>query len=394
MTLLTQKLRGIGDRLSIAAMGTVTAFLLSGPLCLAGESSPIKGATFTPDPEVAAGPASGERGIILATGRLGLMQNAQSFQGRKLIDAKERTVGTVQDFVVDLASGRVLAGCVSPKSGGLVALPPSLFAIVRHDRLQLSIDRAAVDAAPRINGGGMDGASLVSAVERSANAFRCAAPAVSGGDVTLASRVANCQVRAENDVRLGKVLQVLLDLQMGTIIYVTVEPEKAAPGEDAFYPLPPVVLRRASSGGCLVMNGDAQRFLAGPSVQREFPTDMALPQFALKAYRYYGLEANEAPGSRSFGHAAVATAAQPENTKTASDQDISNAVMRALLERSGAASPLEVSVVTTHGKTTLSGNVPNERLRRTIVAVAESIVGAGNVDDRLNDKPRGLAVTR
>ena len=99
--------------------------------------------------------ARGEGQWMIPTARLGKVQRASKLKGLEVRNAQEKEIGTVDNLLVDLTSGRIVAVIVS--SGGflgagdeLSAVPPTAFAYnAKRDALQLDVTKEAMSAAPR-----------------------------------------------------------------------------------------------------------------------------------------------------------------------------------------------------------------------------------------------------
>lgn len=99
--------------------------------------------------------AMGEGQWMIPASRLGQVQRASKLMGLEVKNAQAEEIGTVDNLLVDVQSGRIIAVVVS--SGGflgtgdeLSAVPPTAFGFnAERDTLQLDVTKDAMSAAPR-----------------------------------------------------------------------------------------------------------------------------------------------------------------------------------------------------------------------------------------------------
>ena len=91
--------------------------------------------------------------------RLSDVVKARDLIGRKVLSLQDEKLGSVENVMVDLASGRVLAVIISsePAAGGsdtLMAIPPTLLRVAKdHGSLQLDASKDMLSNAPHFSAG-------------------------------------------------------------------------------------------------------------------------------------------------------------------------------------------------------------------------------------------------
>lgn len=298
---------------------------------------------------------------------LGLVSRTSRLKGMRIKDEDHRAVGTVQDVIVDLASGRAL-GLVVQRGEDYVLVPGSVFFPVSEDRAILKDEgRRKLENSPNL---AWDSSKVLKA-DAIESAFRhFAATPIPSRNPVAASTLVSDRVSTQNGRRVGEVLDLVADIPKGELVYVVVSPRR---GDSVLYAVPPQKLK--VQDGAIQLAVDEQHFLSGPKFPREFWTEMAMPRFASAVYKHYGLlaERNTGAGLRPTGR---------------EDHQLRDAFLRHLVNDAAmpASRAKDLIVSTDNGRLVLRGDVESNDAKRKIVSAAEAAAGKGNVVDELHVK--------
>jgi len=308
--------------------------------------------------------------------RLGLLKETSLLIGQPVKDSEGRTVGKVQDLLVDLGTCQVVAALVSSSAEHQPTPVPALsFSRVFTDYAELGVDKKLFTSAPRLPSPEPAGACDLNNLADSFRHFSQTPPKLPApGPLVSAARLLGARLLSQSNEPLGQLKELMVDVPLGRIIYLVIAP--AADATD-YYVVPPVAVHLEGASGSLVLKADQAHFLAGPRFQKDFSTDLAFPQFALAVRHHYGLQAVVA----SSGPAAQAR----------SDHELTEAVLTEIVHQANGLATLNLMVTTAHGRVTVSGNVRNEKQARQILAAAQRVAGAGNVEDHLEYRGRKTA---
>jgi hypothetical protein len=89
---------------------------------------------------------------------------------------------------------------------------------------------------------------------------------------------------------LGKVKEIQVDLSHGRIVYLVIDPFPSLTTTERLYLLPPIAVQPDLPHRTLVLKTNRSHFLAGPSVPKQYPTEMIFPEHAMALLKHYGLE--------------------------------------------------------------------------------------------------------
>ncbi|HSU52744.1 MAG TPA: PRC-barrel domain-containing protein [Candidatus Dormibacteraeota bacterium] len=330
-----------------------------------------------------------EAAAQLELGRLGLMEGVSTLQGKKVRDVNEHAIGKFDDVMLDLSQGRVLVAMVSDNPEN-IPLPPAVFHAVCRDKILLNVDRKLVESAPRYSrskgSDSLSGDLLVGTIRHFGKPVR---QDISGSfSVCSGKGLIGKALLSKTGEALGQVQDVMVDLGGGRAVYLVIKP--AGPSGD-FYPLPPETVRL--DAGTLKISTDREHFLRAPHFQKEFSVDIVEADLATKVYRYYGLTgSNElaAQVTATGSPQATASNAQPRM----SDTDITKGVVTQIITQKRILLNGGVQIVTTDGRVRLTGTAKNEAERKAMIAAAEEIVGASNVENGLLLKGKNTTAQR
>jgi sporulation protein YlmC with PRC-barrel domain len=313
--------------------------------------------------------------------RLGLLCAVSMLKGMKTRDLDDHAVGNIQDLVLDLGRGRVLAAWLSSgRTDQVIPVPPRCFVVIHRAKAVVRPDRRSLEGAPRLAVAGRPEAANLSEswkyFGQPAEAA-CTAPAA---QLSTSSSLLGMPVVARNRQTLGTVEDLMVDLPLGQLVYVVVAPAIGAEAKATRYVVPPTALGLDPTRSALVLETDAGHFLAGPKIQTQFPTDMVMPEFASSVQRHYGQPVVPAPAGQA-GSPAPASHSQGGNPTA--DREMAKAVFEEILRVLDPNQVKEVVVLKVNDRFVLSGHMRKAKEIQVAVAAAERVVGIGHVDNQL-----------
>ena len=322
--------------------------------------------------------------------RLGLISRTTALIGMKAKDRHERSLGKVEDLVVDLSTGRVLVALISSGSDNQVTpVPARSFWTATKNKILVNADRKKFESAPQISKADasrtLQVTSFVGSFRHFSQVLPETPPAGSGGLSSTAGLV-GLRLLSQTDEPLGQVEDVMVDLPVGRVVYLVIQPVGDAGSQDALYPVPPQAIRPDATSRALALKADQAHFLAGPRFQKAYCTDMNRPELSAAMLQHYSLQAS--PGqpdpTREPVRARLETAGTPSQvTPARSDQEITQAVVTEIVRNNSAFPTRDLKITTSNGRVTLAGRVKNEKQKQQLAAAATRVVGAENVINQL-----------
>jgi sporulation protein YlmC with PRC-barrel domain len=323
-----------------------------------------------------------ESGWFSPDARLGLLKQTSVLLGKKVKDRSDRSVGKIQEFLFDLPSGRVVATLIGSGSSTL-PIPARAYSFVSADKILLGVERKLCESAPRVPEISGQAVWQATALQPSFAHFNQSEPAPgSWGGFRTATSLLGMRVLGRGHETLGQLKDLLVDLPLGRVVYVVVEPAGVSGAPDFLYVVPPGSVQFDASSGALVLSADRAHFLAGPRFQNAFWTEVALPELAVAARKHYSAQPVEPPADLPVV-LRKETRSEPASMAGRSDREITQAIMAEIVNKGKGFITLDVMITTVSGHVTLGGTVKNDNQRKQVVAAAERIAGAGNVEDNL-----------
>jgi len=323
--------------------------------------------------------ADAEAGSI-EDARLGLLKKTSAILGKKVGDAKEKSVGKLEDLVLDLHAGHVVATLVlSDASGRVTPVPALSYSRLAHGKMVIEADHKVFESAPHLAKNGGVEALDHAAVEAASLHFGVKERATARGPFRSAAKTLGCPIHSKSNEAVGAIKEIMVDLPLGQIVYLIVEPAAGTVPEEVLYAIPPTALEQGTSGPALVLKADQKYFLAGPNFTQQFWADLSSTELARAVQKHYGSGSRE---GRVAENEPLSTAV-PAPHPPASDREISQAILGEIARSADGFMRLSIVITSMNGKVTVSGPVKNERQRKLVLGAAEHVVGATNVVDRL-----------
>jgi len=319
--------------------------------------------------------------------RLGLMQKAGALVGKTLRDRKDRKIGVVKDLVLDLGSGRVVCALVSPSGHRdlLVGVPPQAFLAVDVEDTVVSLEKSQLSSAPEFSRDRLEG------TYRYFNAKPYWDAKTVPGNILRYSELLAADTRNRANEYLGRIVSFMVDLPAGRVIFVVVSLDGT---ENSLYAVPPSAMTIGPDRTALLANISQAKISQLAHPDPFFWTQMTDPKWATAVYRWYGLEPEFADGLKPVETKPAPPARTESSLPTPalaqgkSDAEVMQIVVSAIMRDNpdNALAVKNLKVTTVNGRVTLSGKVKNPGQKQQILAAAETVVGAGNLDNQLESR--------
>jgi sporulation protein YlmC with PRC-barrel domain len=232
---------------------------------------------------------------------LGDVERISQVDNKTVMSSDNQKVGKLNNFMLDLESGRILYAVIGGTSKGRIAVAPEIFAgspLGGDKTLHLTVDKSKVDNAPQFTGDvdkpeGWGQASFVSKVHQyfGQNAWwQGSKPANEGtfNNVHKGGQLIGMKVENVNNATVGKVNDVVVNPQQGRILYVVLQPSSNLNLGDNLYALPPDAITWNRSQNSLVSNIDQQKLASAPHFASNNWPNLSDTSFASQVYQYYG----------------------------------------------------------------------------------------------------------
>jgi sporulation protein YlmC with PRC-barrel domain len=228
--------------------------------------------------------------------QLGQVTPARQFIGQDLKSTNGEKLGKVEDFVVDLESGRILYGVVNA-AGSSRAIPAALF-VPGTDRKTLTTQatKQQVDSAPALPKGDtaqLGSTTFAAGIYRHFNQtpwWQADAAAAQSGqnfaNVHRVTQLVNMPVQSSANEKVGKIQNALLDLKSGRIAFLILNPSDILGQGKNLVAVPPNAFTKGT-GNTLVTGLDKNMLSGAPKYNNNF-AELSQPDKAGAIYSYYG----------------------------------------------------------------------------------------------------------
>jgi sporulation protein YlmC with PRC-barrel domain len=240
---------------------------------------------------------------------LGRVEKVSDLLGMEVKNYKDERLGKVDEFTVDLETGRIVQVILSTggfRGLGVKRVPVAPGALC-HDAatkfIQLHSDKSKLKAAPQFgmsNWAGLGNSNQVAATYRYAGQepyFAARYPSDVGADPTArlgyvqrATRLLGVSVKNVQDDTLGKVDQLMVDLAAGRVVSViVVSGGFLGIGQD-FSAVPPAAFQFNSEHEYLQLDISKEALHKAPHFRSNSWPDFDDPIYTAGIYRTYGVE--------------------------------------------------------------------------------------------------------
>jgi sporulation protein YlmC with PRC-barrel domain len=393
--------------------------------------------------------------------RLHSAAKASDVIGMTVKNYQDEKLGKIEELAVDVESGRIVQVIIS--TGGLAgvgdrltAVPPgALHYDVTNKVLHLDANKEKLKSAPEFKtakwaeccdnehlssvytyygqqsafkfihkGDPKDGAANTTATrnadgtwnkDRLTGESQWMIPASRLGKLQKASKVMGLPVKNQQDEKLGKVDNMLVDVQSGRIVALVVSSGGFLGLGDELSAVPPTALRFNTEHDALQLDTTKEMLSAAPHFKADQWPDFNQPSYAGGVYRAYKVEpyfttdpstaADEIrPNVRDGEERSVGTT-KPDNTarnvrdrndrtltpldqgNSKTDTETTAQIRKGIIaNKTMSVNARNVKVITDKGRVTLRGPVNTAEEKRLIGEIANGVVRAENVDNQLEVK--------
>jgi sporulation protein YlmC with PRC-barrel domain len=330
-------------------------------------------------------------GTNSAAVRSGPIDRTTALIGKKVMTKGEKGLGKMEDFILELSTGQVVAALVSAGAADqITTVPARSFWSAYKSKVLVDTDRKTFESAARCPKADLAQAWEASRLNESFQHFgqqAPEAPAPGSGGFCSAVRLIGMRMVSQTNEALGQVQDIMVDVPAGRIAYLVIQPTAIAGSQNSLYVVPPQATRIDAAGASMVLKTDQAHFLAGPHFQEGYWTDMARPELTAAVLRHYGLHTEVSgqpdPGHQQSRDRIEAPSAPLQIAPARSDQEITTAIVLEVVRNDHAFPTRDLKIITTQGHVTLTGHVKNEKQKQQLGDAAARVVGAENVDNQL-----------
>jgi sporulation protein YlmC with PRC-barrel domain len=227
---------------------------------------------------------------------IGQVLAARQFVGQDLKTQKGEKLGKVEDFVVDLESGRILYGVVNA-AGSSRAVPATMLRTGSDKKSLLTqATKQQVNGAPAVPKGNapqLSSSSFASGVYQHYSQPMWWQGDASGGNagkdfgnVHRATQLMNLSVQSSSNEKVGKIQNVLLDVNSGHVAFLILNPSDLLGAGNHVVAVPPNAFTKGT-GNMLVTGLDKETLNGAPKFNNNY-AELSQPDKASAIYSHYG----------------------------------------------------------------------------------------------------------
>ena len=228
--------------------------------------------------------------------------------------------------------------------------------------------------------------------DRVSNESQSMIPTSRLSQIQKASKVMGMSVKNLQDEKLGKVDNMLVDVQSGRIVAVVVSSGGFLGMGDELSAVPPTALSFNTERDTLQLDTSKDRLSAAPHFKSDQWPDFNQPAYSDSVYRAYKVDPyfttttvtdadNTARNVRDRDDRTL-TPLDQGNSKA--DTDTTAQIRKGILAGKGmSVNAKNVKIITNNGRVTLRGPVKNAEEKRLIGEIANRIARSENVDNQL-----------
>jgi len=234
------------------------------------------------------------------TAPLSHLERGKQFIGKNVRSTDNKRAGKVDDVIVDLTTGRILYVVVKGSNKRL-SIPPALFSNTQDTPIRVNLDESKLEAGTEFTSAvdtpqTINKADYVSKVYKSYDQqawWAGANPAEVGtfNNVHKVSDLVGMKVINVNGNDIGKVDNVALDMAIGRVAFVLLDPDSSLKLGSDLYALPPDAFTWNADKKALSSDIDQQKLTAAPHFAKDNWSQLTDRTFASKVYQYYGKQA-------------------------------------------------------------------------------------------------------
>jgi len=239
---------------------------------------------------------------LQAKDALGKVEKASKLIGTEVRNNAGQKIGKIDDFVVDLESGRVLYSVLSV--GGFIGIGDRLVAVPtaalreQGSELRLDADKQKLTQAPPYSKDAdrlaeMTSPGFVGEMYRyfgQTTWWQTANMADAGkfGNVQRAGDLNHKDVKNVSNQKIADVQDVMIDVPAGRVAYVILDTEHALGLNEKLLAVPPNALTPGAEGKYLVTDLDRSKLAGAPAFDKDNWPNLSDPSYAAKVYAFFG----------------------------------------------------------------------------------------------------------
>jgi len=377
-------------------------------------------------------PRDYQQGRAMQPERLGPIVKASEAIGKDVKNLQDEKLGKVEELVVDVETGRILevlvsAGGVLTVGDKLVALPPRAFTCEPpHPTIRLNVTQEKLKGAPAFE---MSKWDELTQSNRVVERYRYFGQEPSFQNPTTprgtpsgiastrpmkterATKVIGASVRNQLNEKLGKVENLMVDLEGGRLVHVIVGSGGILGIGEELRAIPPAAFHYAERDGTMQLNVTKEAMAAAPYFKGNVWPDFNDAAYSASIYRAYQVEpyfstTPEADGTRrAVRERDERQKSDVDNTtRNARDRDerqltpldqgnsdadiaISRRIRKELMDdKTLSTTARNIKIITVNGYVTLRGPVETDAEKSTIEEVARRVAQPAKVDNQLEVK--------
>jgi len=342
--------------------------------------------------------------------KLGRFEKASKVIGTEVKNEQGERLGKVKDLAVDLENGRIVEVILA--AGGhlgigeeIVAVPPSLFRPDESDKtLRLDASPDKLKTAPRFDYSKWEMSVENGNVQAAYQHFGTEAyfgtdqnaPRHSKyqrlGYVTRASTLLGAAARNQQDEKLGKVENLMLDLPAGRIAEVIIGTGGFLGLDEEYSVIAPTALHFDPERKTVRLDTTKESLLGAPHFRSSDWPDVNRPEYVTGVYEYYHVEpyysTNNADNTALNMRDRANTTLTPfDQGGSPADRAITAQIRKDIIANGQlSVNARNVKVITVNGRVTLRGPVDSEQERQLLGEIATRNANGAKVDNELEVK--------
>jgi sporulation protein YlmC with PRC-barrel domain len=328
--------------------------------------------------------------------KFGHVARANEILGTEVKNLQGEKLGKVEDLAVDLGTGRIVqvilsVGGVLGVGDKTLAIPPRAFTCNAPKQMQLDSTKEKLQSAPVVE---LSKWNELSQPNRVADSYRYFGQSteydslyqLKAGEKTpvvipqleRASKLVGMAVKNPSDDKLGKVDNLVLDVEGGRLLYVIVATGGVVGIGEELHTIPPQKFTFNSERDALQLAATKQELSSNPRFKRNEWPDFNNPAYAsgvYQAYRvepYFGKRVDADNTGRNVRDRDEKRLTPLDQGTSESDLDITRRIRKQLMDTEGlSTSARNVKIITQNGRVTLRGPVNSEEERKRIEKIAQ-----------------------
>ncbi len=343
--------------------------------------------------------------------KIGHVARANEILGTEVKNLHGEKLGKVEDLAVDLGTGRIVqvilsVGGVLGVGDKTLAIPARAFTCNAPKQMQLDSTKEKLQSAPAVELSKWNELSQANRVADSYRYFGHSAEYDSiyhlrAGEKTpvvvpqleRASKLVGMPVKNPSDEKLGKVDNLVLDVEGGRLLYVIVASGGVVGIGEELHTIPPQKFTFNSSRDALQLAATKEDLSANPRFKRTDWPDFNNPAYAsgvYQAYRvepYFGKKVEADNTGRNTRDRNERRLTPIDQGTSETDLDITRRIRQEIMALEGlSANARNVKIITLNGRVTLRGPVNSEQERKMIEKVAQKFAQPVQVANDLEVK--------